>query len=82
MPCSSGPARRRSGSPDEPHETRSADGLTALLVEGDLDIAGLAGADAAVDAALELLHRRRAARTFAASVGVSSGVPPGAAIQS
>ena len=36
--------------PNEPHETRSEDGLTALLVEGDLDIAGLAGADAAVDA--------------------------------
>ena len=34
----------------EPHETRSEDGLTALLVEGDLDIAGLAGSDAAVDA--------------------------------
>ncbi len=36
--------------PHEPHETRSEDGLTALLVEGDLDIAGLAGSDAAVDA--------------------------------
>jgi quercetin dioxygenase-like cupin family protein len=49
-PVQLGPGQAAVWEPNEPHETRSVDGLTALLVEGDLDISGLAGADAAVDA--------------------------------
>ena len=45
-----GPGQAAVWEPNEPHETRSEHGLTALVVEGDLDIGGLAGAEAAVDA--------------------------------
>ena len=45
-----GPGQAAVWEPNEPHETRSEHGLTALVVEGDLDIGGLPGAEAAVDA--------------------------------
>ena len=46
----SGRARPPSGSRTSRTRPAPSDGLTALVVEGDLDIGGLAGADAAVDA--------------------------------
>ena len=49
-PVEIGPGEAAVWEPNEPHETRSENGLTALVVEGDLDVGGLAGADAAVDA--------------------------------
>ncbi len=50
VPVEIGPGEAAVWEPNELHETRSESGLTALVVEGDLDLGGAAGSDAAVDA--------------------------------